>query len=124
MKNLSPVLNKGEYVFCSEKNISSINRKDTICEFKEAEGTTLILERQKADDYNLKYDFVAAWITLGVQSPLNTIGLTATFSSELAKNNISCNVVAGYYHDHIFVDIKHGPKAIEVLLRLTQRSDF
>jgi hypothetical protein len=123
MNTLSPVLNKGEYVFCTQKDVSSINRRDIICEFKEAEGTTIILERQIADQLKLRYYFVAAWITLNVKSALNVVGLTATFSTELARHNISCNVVAGYYHDHIFVGVKDGQKAMEVLLSLTENSD-
>ncbi|MEO6355170.1 MAG: ACT domain-containing protein [Ferruginibacter sp.] len=43
------------------------------------------------------------------------MGLTAAFSNALAKAGISCNVVAAYYHDHIFVDIAHTKKAMDIL---------
>ena len=43
IQGMTPKLNTGEYVFCTVKDVSKINRNDTICEFKEAEGTTIIM---------------------------------------------------------------------------------
>ena len=90
---------------------------------KEDEGTTIIIEKSKADQLSLKYDFVASWITLIVHSSLSAVGLTAAFSTELAKNNISCNVIAGYYHDHIFVDKRDGVKAMKILESMTSNNN-
>ncbi|MGE0020382.1 MAG: ACT domain-containing protein [Draconibacterium sp.] len=117
---MTPVLNKGEYVFVSVQDISQIEREKTICEFREKEGTTVVLSKSYADELKLTYDFVASWITLEIHSSLEAVGLTAAFSAELAKNNISCNVVAGFYHDHIFVPVKDSEKAIRVLTRLSE----
>jgi hypothetical protein len=49
------------------------------------------------------YDFVAAWITLQVRSALDGVGLTAAASRRLGEHGISCNVIAGYHHDHLLV---------------------
>lgn len=115
IQSMEPVLNEGVYVFVTLENVDTIPRSLTIAEFKEAEGTTLVLRQEDAERFNLTFTFVAAWITLNVHSALEAVGLTAAFATELGKYHISCNVWAGYYHDHIFVDIKDGQKALEVL---------
>jgi hypothetical protein len=120
LNTMNPILNEGEYVFAMVNDLNNIPRDITICEFKEKEGVTLILKREEADLLNLTYHYIAAWITLSVHSALEAVGLTAAFSNELAKHNISCNVVAGYYHDHIFVDQKDRFKAIEVLRNMKE----
>ena len=118
--NMEPVLNEGEYVFTTVKNINSIPREITICEIKEKEGVTVILAKKEAEVLGLSFEYVAAWITLNIHSSLEAVGLTAAFATELGKNNISCNVVAGYYHDHIFVDIKDKDKAVRVLKAMSE----
>ena len=120
LKEMKPFVNKGEYVFVSVKSVEGIDREEIICEFKESEGITIIVKKEIADKLNFKYDFVGSWIILKVHSSLSAVGLTAAFSSELAKHNISCNIIAGYYHDHIFIDKKDESKAIELLNRLSE----
>ena len=119
IKGLSPKLNDGEYVFTSIKNIELLNTSEIICTFKEKEGFTLILERSRADQLGLRYNFIASWITLEVHSSLNAVGLTSLFTTELANNGISCNVIAGYYHDHIFVSTKDSLKTLGILKHLS-----
>jgi len=120
IKEMTPILNERDYVFATVKDISKINRIDTLCEFKESEGVTIVIEKHKADDLHLDYEYIAAWITLKIHSSLDAVGLTALFSTELSKNNISCNVIAGYYHDHIFVAKEDAEKAIQVLTDLSK----
>lgn len=119
IKGLSPKLNDGEYIFTSIKDIKLIDISEAICTFKENEGLTLVLERDRADQLGLKYNFIARWITLEIHSSLNAVGLTSLFTTELANNAISCNVIAGYYHDHIFVSTKDSLKTLEILKHLS-----
>lgn len=120
LKEMKPVLNSGEYVFATVSSVDKIQRTDTLFEFKEAEGITIILEKNKADILQIPYQFISSWITLKIHSSLEAVGLTAAFSTALTKQNISCNVVAGFYHDHIFVDAKDAKKTIDVLTNLSK----
>ncbi|HEV8507445.1 MAG TPA: ACT domain-containing protein [Chitinophagaceae bacterium] len=119
LENMKAILNEGDYVFCTTKDVKEVDFNNVIMAFKEHEGTTIILKQEEADRLHLKYSFIVAWITLTVHSSLEAIGLTAAFSKALTEDNISCNVVAGYFHDHIFVDKKDAQKAIAVLNRLS-----
>ena len=66
----------------------------------------------------LAYDYVAARITLRVNSALTDVGLTALFSRTLAESGISCNVIAGLAHDHLFVDWDQAARALALLREL------
>jgi uncharacterized protein len=115
LKTMKPVHHPGEYVFCTTGSLAGINPDEVLMLFKEQEGYTIIVSRQMATALQLPYSFVAAWITLTVHSSLKATGLTAAFSTALSKEGISCNVVAAYYHDHIFVGIQDAAKAMAVL---------
>ena len=119
LRNMSPQLKSGEYIFCCVNDLSIIDPAAVIGTFREAEGITVILSRQTADELKLPYSLVCAWITLTVHSDLEAVGLTAAFSAALAEEDISCNVVAGFYHDHIFVKSKDADRAMTALQRLT-----
>ena len=79
----------------------------------------MVVEKDVADGAGLEYDFVAAMITLRVRSRLDAVGLTAVVSSLLAKSGISCNVMAGYFHDHLFVPVERAEEALDLLRRLS-----
>jgi hypothetical protein len=119
LKTMTPELNDGEYVFCSIPGSLNIDAAKITGSFKEKEGVTIIVDKQTADSMNLSYQFIAKWITLTVHSSLEAVGLTAAFSNALADAGISCNVVAAFYHDHIFVAKADAGKAMEVLRKLS-----
>jgi len=115
---LNANLQEGIYVFATVTDIFVIPRSLTIMEFQEVEGTSLILKKEHAERLELTYDYEAAWITIDNVTQLHEVGLTAKFSTALADADLSCNVIAGFYHDHIFVDYKTGEKAVQILNNL------
>ncbi|WP_427133314.1 N-acetyltransferase [Pseudarthrobacter sp. S9] len=89
---------------------------------REAEGLTVVMLRADADGLGLSYDFVAAWITLEVHSSLEAVGLTAAVGAALTEAKISCNVLAGFHHDHLLVPVADAERALEVLHELAEDS--
>ncbi|WCI09543.1 ACT domain-containing protein [Arthrobacter sp. OVS8] len=53
---------------------------------------------------------------------LEAIGLTAAVSAALTEAKISCNVLAGFHHDHILVPVADADQALEVLHELVAAS--
>jgi uncharacterized protein len=120
LKTMKPQLHVGEFVFCALPDLSKIDINDVVLTFKEQEGVTIIVKKEVADHLALDYSFIASWITLTVHSSLEAVGLTAAFSKALTREGISCNVVAAYHHDHLFVDRKDAEKAMEILNRFSE----
>lgn len=121
LRGLEPKLQEGSYVFIHLKNSSALAKEDILCEFREIEGYTLIIKKEKADELGYEYPFVAAWIILNIHSALDAVGLTAEVATALTKNNISCNIVAAFYHDHLFVPVVEANKALSVLDELSKQ---
>jgi hypothetical protein len=66
----------------------------------------------------LKVDQPMRCIKLNVYSSLEGVGLTAVVSSALGDNGISCNMVAAFHHDHVFLPSGQCDLAMEVLTSL------
>jgi hypothetical protein len=81
----------------------------------EDEGITNVMLLSDAERLGVHPEFVAAWLTLEVHSALEAVGLTAAAAAALAPENISCNVLAGYYHDHLLVPFDQAERSIGVL---------
>jgi hypothetical protein len=119
LQGLKPTRNEGEYVFCLVNSLSSAAELDPLCIFQEKEEVTVILPKTRADENLLLYSVICTWITLNVHSSLEAVGLTSAVAKALTEANISCNVVAAYYHDHLFVPVKDAERAMDVLKRLS-----
>lgn len=118
LSSIAPVLNKGVYVFVSIQDAQQLSSIKVIASIQEAEGFSAVIAESDAVALGLPIVFRAAWITLTVNSDLQAVGLTAAFASALAKAGISCNVVAGAIHDHLFVPVERAAEAMKVLSHL------
>ena len=124
LAQLSPVLREPIYVFCTlpKGRLENSIDLEPLASFQELEGLTLILRQDKADQAGLKYEGVFRCITLSVHSSLTAVGLTAAVSSALTKEGISANIVAAYFHDHVFVPSMKAKDALCVLGALQSSS--
>lgn len=121
--SMAPTLSDAEYVFglvatADYEQVALLQPRGT---FHEKEGVTVILEKEKADECHIAYSGVFKCITLSVHSSLDAVGLTAAVATKLTKFNISANVIAAYYHDHIFIKSHDADKALAVLNELVKK---
>jgi hypothetical protein len=84
----------------------------------EAEGMTVIAPLAEMRAAGLVSEPWAR-ISLTVQSDLAAVGLTAAFATALGADGISCNVIAGYHHDHLFVQWDRRGDALRALRGLS-----
>ena len=121
LATMQPERQPGEYVFCTVAPAAPVPAT-ALGWFRESEGLTLILPRATANAQGLPYHYVSAWLTLTVHSSLEAVGLTAAVATALTAENISCNVVAAYYHDHLFVSHAAAERAMGVLRGLSEEA--
>ena len=122
LSSMEPKLLAQEFVFCTVSGIlADYISLSPLATFAEQEGLTLVLEKSLAQGAGLKFEGSFRQITLTVHSSLEAVGLTAAVSKKLADKGISANVIAAYYHDHIFVQ---SAKAEEALYALTEFGDL
>lgn len=118
--SMTPVLLNDEYIFgmLEQVDYQQLSVLKPVGTFQEKEGLTVMLIKEKADQHGIDYEGVFKCITLNVHSSLDAVGLTAAVSTKLTQANISANVVAAYYHDHIFVAAKDADNALAALEEL------
>lgn len=117
LASLAPQMMRSEFVFCSipDATYGDFVELRPVASFREAEGLTLVVDKTVADKSGLAYDAVFRGITLNVHSSLEAVGLTAAVAAKLAENGISANVIAAFFHDHIFVPSEKADRALSAL---------
>lgn len=84
----------------------------------EDEGLTLVAGADDLTRAGRPPGRLWARISLTIHSDLSAVGLTAAFADALARQGISVNVVAGYYHDHLFVQWDRRHDGLSALIAL------
>jgi hypothetical protein len=111
LREMRPALHATPYSF----TLAEVPPADAFATIREGEGLTVIAPGAAETD---------GWarISLSVHSSLSAVGLTAAFSGALARAGISCNTIAGFHHDHLFVpwDRRHDAMAALAALSETQ----
>ena len=120
LSRMQPELNPGRYAFVSVPDGLRLDPAHVVASVREPEGLSAILPEPIARELGLPVAFSAAWITLTVHSDLAAVGLTAAFSQALGRAGISCNVVAGVHHDHLFVPFEQAHAALDALVELSR----
>jgi len=122
LQHLEPSILDDDFVFCNlgHELKQSLHLNPIAC-FHENEGWTVVTNMKTALANNLVYESTFRCITLNVESSLNAVGLTAAVAQALADKHISANVIAAYYHDHIFVPSNRAEDALKVLEELSSQ---
>ncbi|GGW83335.1 ACT domain-containing protein [Alteromonas halophila] len=121
LRGLSPVLDNQQYTFVSVADKQALLPviDDVRGLFVEKEGVTLIVPLAVAAREGWQSAGVFNCITCNVHSSLDAVGMTAAISAALTEAGISANVVAAYYHDHLFVPVQQADAALSALATLS-----
>jgi hypothetical protein len=117
---MAPDLSPNVFVFASIASRSLPHEIEPICSFQEAEGLSIIVEREQAERARLPWILEVRMITLTVHSDLEAVGFIARISAVLAEANIPCNAVSACFHDYIFVPCELAPTALDILITLAK----
>jgi hypothetical protein len=104
-----------QYGFAHVDTAEGISLTDVIGTFQEKEGLTIIAPTEYLVAKKLDFEGPFAKLTIEVHTSLELVGLTAFLAKHLTDAGISANVVAAYFHDHIFVQYNLRQRAIEAL---------
>lgn len=113
---MDPTLDEVAFAFATVRSIQDVQASVRIIgSFNEDEGVTIIAPSDQIGPTGLTQSGPFAKISLRIHSSLAAVGLTATIATSLAQAGISANIVAGFFHDHIFVPWDDRQVALHIL---------
>src|SRR5665213_1409247 len=104
-----------EYGFASLEDESIIDRDKVLATLHEDGRLAVIAPLPYLKEKGIDAEGPYAKLTIDVHTSLELVGLTAIMATKLSENGISANVVAAFYHDHVFVQYNLKDKAIQLL---------
>ncbi|MFM2353435.1 MAG: hypothetical protein RLZZ608_841 [Actinomycetota bacterium] len=116
LRSMRPELVPGDWFFGSVESAAGVTAAATVLE---PEGLSVVVDRVEAERLGLGTENPFRWITLRVHSSLDAVGLTAAVSVALTAHDISCNVIAGAFHDHLLVPAARADEAMGALVELS-----
>ncbi|MEM1268534.1 MAG: ACT domain-containing protein [Bacteroidota bacterium] len=120
LAGLQPELDEVDYVFLSIPHGAEHPFVHPAATCHEAEGLTLVVPASRAEAAGFPVSLKLRRITLTVHSSLEAVGLTAAVASRLAEVGIPANVIAAFYHDHVFVPADRAGEALGALKSLSR----
>jgi hypothetical protein len=123
LNSIKVVCDEIEYGFTSIVDETQIDRDKVLATFHENGQLAIIAPKQYLDSLNIENEGPYAKLTIDVHTSLELVGLTAVMATKLADHGISANVVAAFYHDHVFVQYDLRKQAQELLEGLKNDSE-
>lgn len=117
LAGMEPVLQDGTYGFAFLLGAVP-DGVEVFATVAEAEGLTVVAPEAQLLAAGVAFQGGWARISLTVVSDLAAVGLTAAIAGALAEVGISANVIAGYHHDHVFVQAGRAGEALAVMRAL------
>lgn len=128
LSGLSPRLDPQAFVFvtCGTRDLadlaSDLGALKPFAMLCEDEGITLVVPLEAARRAGFDTGPQQRRIVLEVHSSLEAVGLTAAVSTALAEKGMPANVLAGYFHDHLFVSEDKASQALDILRGLAAKA--
>lgn len=111
---------EGHYVFTTHAQIP--DDVEVFASVREQEAVTSVIPVTEAERLGLPTEPSYTRISIGAKTSLDMVGITSMLAQTLASREIPCNVIAGFYHDHLFVPENQAGEAQALLNALSKQA--
>lgn len=122
VRNLEIIERPGSFVYVSVPAPDPALADQADAVVREPEGVTYVLPADApalaSQPPGTTQGPAMTWLTIAAHTSLEGVGLTARIAAALAARDVPCNVVAGFFHDHLLVPVDRRDVAIDALVGL------